>query len=157
MMVFQYLNQTGSMMNYRLLDKLVAEKFMELCIHENTEYINNESMVLQCLNCHEQASQTAVIMAGWGNALSYSTDMNYAWEVFEELRNSGKYCCLTIKSDYNYVYDVDLILSELLGNILHKRTIHITNENLPFAICLAALDTVGINQEEVYKLLEEKD
>ena len=60
-------------------------------------------------------------------------------ELFEYLRSSGQYCCLEIKSDYRYYWDVYLTLSELVGNKNHQISAHASSEQLPYAICLAAL------------------
>jgi len=46
-----------------------------------------------------------------GDIPSYSTDIAAAMQVWEKLRESSKWCCLNISSDYNYVYDIFLFKS----------------------------------------------
>ena len=143
---------------YRIaLDKLIAERFFGLCLHKNTELVYSIGRLdkIVCIDCHLEVSQSVAIMAGWGNALPYSTDMNYAWQVFDKLRDSGKYCCLDLSSDYNYIYDFDLKLSELEGNLNHKTTVHTNGRDPAILICIVALMSIGMEKEEIYNLIGE--
>jgi len=82
---------------------------------------------------------------------SYSTDIAAAMQVWEKLRNSFKWCCLNISSDYHYVYDIFLTPTQPWGKAtksdkpyIHKPTIKVLCvESLPYGICLAALKSVG--------------
>jgi len=74
----------------------------------------------------------------------YSTSIVQAMEVFQKLRESGKWCCLNISSDYHYIYDVTLIAEDRHKNAKHEPTIRASSEELPRAICLAALRAVGV-------------
>jgi hypothetical protein len=75
-----------------------------------------------------------------GYPTEYSENITAAMGLFDYLRNTGKYCCLEIYSDYNYCWKVSLTKSEL--NEEHKPTIVVDGEeNLPLAICKAALLT----------------
>ncbi len=67
----------------------------------------------------------------------YSTEIKHGWTVFEKMRDSGLYCCLTIKSDYNYVYDVTWVHESDLEHEYHS--IGFSVESAAHAICLAAL------------------
>jgi len=85
----------------------------------------------------------------------YSTHLTDAMEVFEKLRQSGKWCCLNISSDYHYLWGVSLTESKMddegnelleirslsVGEIAvrHQPTIALERESLPHAICLVAL------------------
>lgn len=77
----------------------------------------------------------------------YSSEIADAMEVFEHLRQSGKWCCLKISSDYAYVWDVILVQSSLskgwqpgvTEEPAHEPTVVVSSEYLPLAICLAAL------------------
>ncbi len=57
-----------------------------------------------------------------------------------ELRESGKFCCIKILSDYSYWWDVQLIISEVYKvdgvevNPYHALTISTHNEDLNKAI-----------------------
>ena len=70
----------------------------------------------------------------------YSTDIAAAMEVFQYLRDSGKWCCLNILSDYKYCWTVSL-KEETIGtfNPPHRVVISVDDESLPVAICRAAL------------------
>lgn len=81
----------------------------------------------------------------------YSLITAEAMWVFEELRRSGKYCCLDISSDYNCVWDVNLKTAEHQGNPEHKTTVHASSESLPLAICIAALKTKDIDIKKELK------
>lgn len=81
----------------------------------------------------------------------YSTNISAAWEVWEKLRFSGKWCCLDIKSDYHYCWTVTLTPSEMdrqqrkrFKVAKHEPTVVADGEeSAPRAICLAALKAVG--------------
>lgn len=81
---------------------------------------------------------------------NYSTDISAAWEVWEKLRSSGKWCCLDIKSDYHYCWTVTLIPSEVDSRQRkrfkvngHKPAVIVDGEeSAPRAICLAALNSI---------------
>lgn len=67
----------------------------------------------------------------------YSTDIAAAMMVWQHLRQSGRWCCLTIRSDYDLCWRVELVHD----NSAHDRpTIVLDGEDsLPLAICRAAL------------------
>ena len=149
-------------MYHRALDEMIAERFFGLCLHKNTEtltyfvpVISDNQTDLKCLSCGIITSQHHAIQEGWGNALPYSTDMNHAWQVLNKLRDSGKYCCLDLSSDYNYIYDFDLKLSELEGNLNHKTTVHTNGRDPAVLICIIALMSIGMEKEEIYNLIGE--
>ena len=72
----------------------------------------------------------------------YSTEIEHAWKVFEKLRESGDFCCLWIKSDYNYVYDVTWVYE---NNDDHaEQSIGYSVESAPLAICLTALKIYNV-------------
>lgn len=72
--------------------------------------------------------------------------IEHAMLVFEEIRKTGRYCCLKMSSDYHYVWDVILIEGEQPDD-KHEPTIVTTDENLCRAICKAALKVLE-NQNE---------
>lgn len=81
--------------------------------------------------------------------LCYSTEIGCAFQVVEKLRQGDYWCCIEIKSDYSYVWDVKLTRSESLEydeNYKHTPAIIVTNKSLPMAICLAALEAIQVNK-----------
>lgn len=76
----------------------------------------------------------------------YCASIIPAMEVMEKLRESGKFCCLNMQSDYHYMWDVTLTRASLTP---HEISIIATDESLPMAICLAALESaVPVEAEE---------
>lgn len=81
----------------------------------------------------------------------YSSEITAAWDVWERLRQSGKWCCLDITSDYDYCWRVSLTPSEVdpeqkkrANTKLHRPIVVVDGEeSAPRAICLAALKAVG--------------
>ncbi len=69
-----------------------------------------------------------------------SEDVAAAFEVFEELRQSGDWCCLVIASDYSYLWTVRLTPDMAdCGMGPHEPTIVTEDESAPLCICRAAL------------------
>ena len=69
-----------------------------------------------------------------------SEDVAAAFEVVEELRQSGDWCCLVIDSDYNFLWTVRLTPSSVGSK--HEPTIVTMDESLPLAIVRAVLAAV---------------
>jgi|SRR5579863_4660353 len=74
----------------------------------------------------------------------FATDIRAAWKVIEKLRNSGKWCCVEVASDYHYTYIVNLRKTE---DPEHKPDIHVDADTAPMAICLAALKVAELEAE----------
>lgn len=80
----------------------------------------------------------------------YSTSIPHAMEVFERLRQSGKWCCLEISSDYHYAWDVMLTRGYVDEDDDRKNPDHKPQivehgyENLAHAICAAALRAAAV-------------
>lgn len=85
----------------------------------------------------------------------YSTDLVQAMKVFDVLRESHKWCCLTMTSDYCYSWIVKLtpafhrrlkdgvdVESQLYDADNHKPTVVAEDESLPRAICIVALKSI---------------
>ncbi len=70
----------------------------------------------------------------------FSTDIKGVWYVVEKLRDSGDWCCITIESDYAYLWAVKMT-PHLSKD--HRPTVIVEDEDLPVAICRAALMAVG--------------
>lgn len=121
----------------RELDKLIAEKVMGLNVIK-TEY-NKGKHIVYSIGEPEYWDFAGDMQLS--NPLpNYSEDLNAAMEVFQKLRDSHKWCCLEIRSDYNYVWDVWLTKG---SSEEHKPSILVkAQESLPLAICLAALESV---------------
>jgi hypothetical protein len=80
-----------------------------------------------------------------GKLADYSGNITSAMEVFEVLRNSGKWCCLDISSDHHYVWDIRLIKAHIEGsNDYHKPCVSVCDEDLAMAICRAAIKGLEI-------------
>ena len=73
----------------------------------------------------------------------FSSDIAAAMSLFQHLRESGKWCCLKIEADYNFVWDVKLTPAQDDpddGEYVHEPTIIIGGQGeLPLAICKAAI------------------
>jgi hypothetical protein len=83
------------------------------------------------------------------NAPSYSQSIALAMQVWDELRNSDRFCCLEIYSDYHYCWKVSLIEAGRLEDALHEPTYKIDGveagmEGLAMAICIVALRAYGV-------------
>lgn len=131
------------------LDILIAEKVMGLEVVK-TEYGKIKKRTVCSIgepNYHDYSGDLQL-----SNPLpSYSEDLAAAMEVFQKLRESHKYCCLKIVSDYNYVWSISLTKvqpwprdKDAEGNdpYKHEPSVYVTEESLPLAICLAALKTI---------------
>lgn len=118
------------------LDVLIAEKVMGWKLHGDSKITSRTH------GCKYVAPD-----GGYYHGPSeYSTDISAAWELVEFLRDSGQWCCLNLTSDYNYVYEFNLIKSSLNGNATHEITIRSgCCESASHAICLAALKAVGVS------------
>lgn len=124
-------------MNNRKIDELIAECVMGYTNNKDSKVYLKPMWAHDCMGTFKKQLFP-----------NYSTDIKYAWEVWEKLRQSGKWCCLKISSDYSFVYDIILTESELSGNNPdHKPTIVITTENICKGICLAALKAYGISYD----------
>ncbi len=132
------------------LDTLVAERVMN---HPMPDFIPEDALDLYLVG-------TPIHYDGWTCVCRYeegdtpkwvpdpySTDSPAAWPVVEKLRDMRDkqgnllICCLTIKSDYNYVWDIEWNYSELsIANDGHKaHRLPCSYEKFPEAICKAAL------------------
>lgn len=61
--------------------------------------------------------------------------MQESQDKLTKIRDSGTFCCLTIKSDYNFMWDIYLTISELTGsNNDHSISHHVSNEDLDAAV-----------------------
>lgn len=50
-----------------------------------------------------------------------------ALNLFSQARNTQQWCCLNIKSDYDYIWEVDLISASNEINVLDEATINLIN------------------------------
>ncbi|HNC58751.1 MAG TPA: hypothetical protein PLP33_25210 [Leptospiraceae bacterium] len=73
----------------------------------------------------------------YGNP-KYSTDLAAAGKLLDYLRNTKKFCCLKLSSDYNYIYDFELWLAEN-DHSTGMPDIVGSDQCAPMAICKAAL------------------
>jgi hypothetical protein len=123
------------MSNERLLDWMVAEKVMGYKVQETDDCNGEDNLWIDPANALELPF--------------YSTNIHSAMEVFTKLRNSGKWCCLKIDSDYNFIWYVKLTRTELKDeNPNHDTTIwEQDEESLPLAICRAALKAVEYEEK----------
>lgn len=80
--------------------------------------------------------------APWGLP-AYSTDLAAAMAVWQHLRDSGRWCCLDIGSDYNFCWTLKLTpappVPEPEGWKHEPAVIVDGEESLPLAICCVAL------------------
>lgn len=64
--------------------------------------------------------------------------------VASKLRASGGFCCIDIKCDYDYSFDIYLTPSEIFDRkSIHAPLIHVSSEYLNVAICIAAVAGLG--------------
>lgn len=56
----------------------------------------------------DQAAMEIAVSTHRGSPGEYTQSITAAWGLFEEMRNSGSYCCLKLDSDYSYTYGVSL-------------------------------------------------
>lgn len=78
----------------------------------------------------------------YGNEIlpAFSTDIIGVWYVVEKLRDSGDWCCIAIRSDYSYMWRIEMT-PHLSTD--HQPTVVVEDEDLCLAICRAALMAVG--------------
>jgi hypothetical protein len=142
--------ETLAMQPGRALDVLVAERVMGHPMPTSTPE-DAVDLYLSGAPVH-QDGWTCVFRYDEGDEPKwipgpYSTDIAAAWQVVEAIRNmkdekgNPVICCLTIKSDHNYVWDIEWSYSELSSrNDGHKtHALPYSCEELPEAICKAAL------------------
>ena len=73
-----------------------------------------------------------------------------AMEVFQKLREGGKWCCLDISSDFHYCWLVKLTRFEIDK---HEPEITVSSHDLKLAICFAALlSTERVNTLKLFLL-----
>jgi len=74
----------------------------------------------------------------------YTTDMNDAWKVMDWITRN-KWCCIELKADYHYVWDMFLTEAEHMkpgwpDNEGEHKKVHVaSSEHAAVAICTAAL------------------
>jgi hypothetical protein len=73
----------------------------------------------------------------------YSTDITAAMEVFNHIRDSGKFCCLQILSDFNHNWEIRLAQEIETTEPPHTYKLYASGESLPRVICEAALRIYG--------------
>lgn len=91
---------------------------------------------------------------------NYSTDRHHAMDVYFELCRDGRWCCITLKGDYAYNWDVFLTYAshnDMTPNMSnaerkklmkkHEVTTHVNDQELPLAIVRAALHAHGVKYE----------
>ena len=66
-----------------------------------------------CLCSMREECSTCV----WPNTLNYSTQIEYAFLVLQEITKSGEFCCVKLESDYDIRWDV-LVVDQ--GDENHK-------------------------------------
>ncbi len=71
-----------------------------------------------------------------------------AMEALEKIRRTGEWCCITLDSDYHYVWTVKMTRSELHGNEKHEPTVRVEHEDFPRAICEALCAATGYEPGE---------
>lgn len=77
------------------------------------------------------------------------SQLERAFELLETLRRTDKWCCITINSDYHYVWDVSFTRCTALNEGLkHEPQFQVTEEELPRAITMACLYAVGALEVE---------
>ena|ERR1035437_8230779 len=140
----------------RELDAEVAKKVLGLEVVKTTRGKNKQRF---CYTIGEPSYYDEAGEMKLDNPLpSYSEEIGPAMEVFEYLRKSHKWCCLKIRSDYCYNWEIVLTEAEpwptgkerfdgkggLVGvtPYAHVGKLMASSESLPEAICLAALKAV---------------
>lgn len=86
----------------------------------------------------------------------FSTSDQAAFELFKLLRESGRFCCLRIDSDYHYVWSVRLNACRLFfekddDDVAHRPDVIVEGSGFPYVMCLAAIEGA-----RVYKALRAK-
>lgn len=130
----------------RALDALVAEKVMGARLVEFARDFTAGTFII--------SEDSGVILAKGKIGTAYqfrpSTDIAAAWQVVEKLRKS--HCCLTLKSDFDYIWECYAIKdendAEHQSEIIVDYKVYAKAETAPLAICLAALKAMGVNMEE---------
>ena len=75
--------------------------------------------------------------------LEYSTSITAAMTVIDFWRNTGKFCCIELSSDYNYVWDVFWVKENISDTDSHsKQSLGYSVKELPMAICLSFLEAM---------------
>lgn len=117
-------------MDNRQIDALVAEKVMGWGIHKR-----NTAFWVKSDRVDEVEARPIAFIHEW----QPSTDISQAWQVVEKLRNNI-YCQIEFWEDRNY--SVNIITES--GNSGYKE-----DKSISMAICLAALQAVGVNLDIV--------
>lgn len=68
------------------------------------------------------------------------TAIERAHRNLQKLRESGKWCCITIFSDYHYVWEISLTRSSRKRTGKHKPCVHVQAETFPELIRKAVKD-----------------
>jgi hypothetical protein len=131
------------------MNEAIARRVMNLIPCDQWQEMNFGSaggpgLIKQCdhENCYPSNSLPS-IGGTVGGCPPYSTEIGAAMTVFQRLRESDAWCCLTIKSDHAYVWDVHLTPSNWEDTFSHEPAVKVTSTLLPLAICRAALLAVS--------------
>ena len=71
---------------------------------------------------------------------NFYTDWQWTKKLLDKLRNSGKYCCIRLYSNFNEEWEIEVTPHEVLiegQEDTHKRLIVIVSENLEFCVAEA--------------------
>jgi hypothetical protein len=74
---------------------------------------------------------------------NYYADLNLLFEVVEKLRQSGRWCCISIYSDYDFIWQVRFTASADDDTTEHKPSVEISGHDLPASIMEACKAAVG--------------
>lgn len=146
------------------LDKLVALEVMGMIPCNKWEYGNLGSFGgpffrknCEHVNCYP-SQHIDTINGRVGGCPQYSSRFLYALEVWQKLRETNKFCCLNIESDYSYIYVIKLTKEDFSKNAKHEPCIIVEDENLCVVICKAALLGMNIiNQNKKERGYNEKN
>lgn len=135
----------------RELDELIAQKVMGMVPCDQWETFNfgsagGPALAKRCDHPSDTCYPTTVLssVAGpVGGCPAFSRDVEAAWRVWGRLRSSGRWCCLDIKSDFDFVYRIELTPYGPGTAGEHVPSVVVDGvEEAPLAICLAALKAV---------------
>lgn len=126
----------------RELDALVAEKVMG--------WTNVQANAFTPYGQDACGTPPDGIKPMWNSGRSaiprYSTDIAAAWQVWETLRQSGRWCCLELSSDYDICWTAQLTPAETREGAPHVPTVVIDDAAYTAAetICHAALRAIAL-------------
>jgi hypothetical protein len=144
-------------MSYKMTREEVIAKWLDMPDHQRDAWVAESVMGLKLEDIPEKCPECGGYVCqkrdrGWCGVCcrylqepeEYSTDLLAAMTVFDKLRNSDKYCCLTIYSDYHYCWKIALTKAHDLHykepDYKHEPSVVVDGQDeLPEAICLAAL------------------